>query len=577
MKMSDRNSRQATEYANKRKEQLERANKLRREREAQEVAKQLSSLDINASVGPAAGCTALSSHSSMGGVTVSSYTDSRTGASVAERIVVGRDAMTFRDPWAAMPGAEVPPVRDPPRARHLVPSHRAGRQCGGETKQEVVSRVDVSGDFETVAPANNHYLSADSEKFFASPLDPAGTLFDVSEMPVLCMSTRGGEVIVGCADHALYSVSLTPPTSGSRSGVCAQPITTMYGKKHGHSDWVTSVCHIADGRVLSGGMDNRLCLWNASRSSCVELPNGHERSVSKVLADTTYNVALSCGYDGNVMVWSFGASGESSGAARRGPARSTAGVVGPKTVLTGHKSPVVECVFKGPTVACGTKEGSLFFWDLPTGSILNRQRAHKNGPVTALEQIENSPLFVSGGSDGVLKIWDPRSPEGSKGSVARVDVHASSAKSTTGVVTAITSLEGNGGGDISYVVTGGSDGNIVATDCRVLEPSSSDRLIPVHRWQHHRAPVNSVTLAGNGGCVFASDAAGMILCYDVLGLDRGYVIGKGSSNSFSDTGAGIGLRYGLGGSSRGGVRTLACNGECVVAGGDDGNVLVYKF
>lgn len=585
MKLSDKNSQQAAEYAAKRREQLERANKLRKEREAQSVAQQMASMDVNDGRGgaryrsPPSGQQSLaiapSASSSRGGITTTSYTDPRTGASVAERIVVGREAMGYHDPWEQprrdSSSRGMPAVA--PNKRIVAPPTSSLRPL--QSKDAIVSKREISDEFRTESPNNNHDLTVDSEIYFSSPLDPAGTLYDVSAMPVLCMSSTDGEVVVGCADHSLYAINVLSGQSDRSRGQSAPSFTTMHGKKHGHSDWITGVCHLADGRVLSCGMDNRLCLWNSSKSSCVELPNGHERSVSKIISDTQYNVALSCGYDGNVMAWAFGAGSEGSGP-RRGVSRAPAGVHGPVATLYSHKSPVVECVFKGSTIASGTKEGSLFFWDLPTATLLNKHRAHRNGALTALESVTDSCLFVSGGSDGVLKLWDPRCSEGGKGSVARVDVHASSARSTTGVVTTIACLEDAGSGDLSYVATGGSEGNIVVTDCRYVAPDPRDKLIPVHRWEHHRAPVSSMVLAGKGGCIFSADAAGMVMCYDILGRDQDYVIG-GSKAVEDGSGAGVGLRYGLGASSQGGVRALACVGGKLVAGGDDGNVLVFGY
>ena len=48
-----------------------------------------------------------------------------------------------------------------------------------------------------------------------------------------------------------------------------------------HWRQVTSVAYCADGRVLSGGSDSKLCLWNASGTICKDL-TGHLGSVAKV-------------------------------------------------------------------------------------------------------------------------------------------------------------------------------------------------------------------------------------------------------------------------------------------------------
>lgn len=49
------------------------------------------------------------------------------------------------------------------------------------------------------------------------------------------------EVVVGGSDHALYSINVADPSS--------KPVT-MYNKSNGHTDWVTTVTHLADGQVI---------------------------------------------------------------------------------------------------------------------------------------------------------------------------------------------------------------------------------------------------------------------------------------------------------------------------------------
>ena len=43
--------------------------------------------------------------------------------------------------------------------------------------------------------------------------------------------------------------------------------------------WVTCVEHLPDGRVLSGGMDSKLCLWGRKSTRCRDLL-GHTKSIS---------------------------------------------------------------------------------------------------------------------------------------------------------------------------------------------------------------------------------------------------------------------------------------------------------
>ena len=45
----------------------------------------------------------------------------------------------------------------------------------------------------------------------------------------------------------------------------------LFNKKYGHHEWVTTCAHLKDGRLLSGGMDSLLCLWDKSIVKCENL------------------------------------------------------------------------------------------------------------------------------------------------------------------------------------------------------------------------------------------------------------------------------------------------------------------
>lgn len=49
---------------------------------------------------------------------------------------------------------------------------------------------------------------------------------------------------------------------------------TLYSRTYGHSEWVTDVAFLPDGRLLSSGMDNKLCLWERAGVRCTDLA-GH--------------------------------------------------------------------------------------------------------------------------------------------------------------------------------------------------------------------------------------------------------------------------------------------------------------
>ena len=82
---------------------------------------------------------------------------------------------------------------------------------------------------------------APSEPFLRPPIDPAGRVIDCSDRLLICSSSNmRNEVVVGGSDHALYAININDQNSRH---------ITMYGKSNGHTDWVTTVTHLANGKV----------------------------------------------------------------------------------------------------------------------------------------------------------------------------------------------------------------------------------------------------------------------------------------------------------------------------------------
>lgn len=66
---------------------------------------------------------------------------------------------------------------------------------------------------------------------------------------------------------------------------------------------MTTVQLLNDGRIISGGMDGFICLWNKSGVKC-DFLKGHETSITKILCDKK-NVAISASYDYTLRIWAI--------------------------------------------------------------------------------------------------------------------------------------------------------------------------------------------------------------------------------------------------------------------------------
>jgi WD40 repeat protein len=186
--------------------------------------------------------------------------------------------------------------------------------------------------------------SCAAEGWQFGPVHEAGVVVEFSDRNIFCMSVCDDEVVVGCADHALYSFNVREALGGSGGGggggggggARTKPkpplrVRKYYGKTCGHTEWVTCVTHLDDGQVLSGGMDNKMCLWAKGGSSCVDIST-HSASISVLRSGGQF--VLSGSYDKSLRLWK-----KETSTTRRGGGGG--GGLSERGVLKGHKAPVL--------------------------------------------------------------------------------------------------------------------------------------------------------------------------------------------------------------------------------------------
>lgn len=413
------------------------------------------------------------------------------------------------------------------------------------------------------------------------------------------MSVRCDEAVFGCADHALYGISLsqgvkTKQLYGSRSNPGA-----------GHKEWITTVAHTAQGDIVSGGMDGRLCLWPGQGGDPGEI-QAHAGSISLVKADGEGRI-VSCGYGGALRVWDCRSS-------RRMPQ------------LTGElcdvrlPAPCMDFAWNGANVVTGHRDGRLGLFDLETGTMVVCIRDAHRGHVTTVSNLAPSPgrgggdrpgcCFVTGGQDGFVRIWDAR--VGGKGG----------GKSSTGgegggmeyVMEAPAHRGPKGVGAVGGVIMAGEGGNRLASfgaDRRVCiletrggrgvgldsgkegggggrrsgsrgahDRMESSALAIEHVFDEHRDFIYCMDF------VPASTSRGMSGERDIFGSNA--VGGEEGGGGVLVTGGGDGmllvhdlgsmrLSYGLGCCSAGAVRCVVAQKDRLTVGGDDGNAMLYNF
>ncbi|EKX36616.1 hypothetical protein GUITHDRAFT_165675 [Guillardia theta CCMP2712] len=312
-----------------------------------------------------------------------------------------------------------------------------------------------------------------------------GTLLDLSDRPNTCISVWGGEAVIGSTDHALYGIDL----------VKQRKSRTLYTKTHGHTEWVTCVSHTADGRVLSGGMDGKLCLWNKAGAQCSDL-QGHSASISDMKAvqsDGGGNFAFTSSYDKTVCVWDL------SKHASRALASS----------LKGHSAPVLcmavvrasEEEAETSSLVSGDRDGVAMLWDVEANK--SRRIPGHGGHITSLAWLDGN-TFLVGAQDGKVKVWDVREER----FIHQIAAHVT--QQGSGAVGNIVVRRTSPNMATTDVVTAGAD-------CRVQVLDARSGFQPRFTFTEHKFNLEDFiySLAMAGSIILSGAGDGMLLAHDV--------------------------------------------------------------
>lgn len=220
-----------------------------------------------------------------------------------------------------------------------------------------------------------------SSQWYKGPV--ADRLIDAHARPIHSISVRGDELVTASDDHSLKVFSISS----------AKQLRELYTKQCGHKDQVTTVDHVKyDGRILSGGMDGKLCLWGANSTRCVDLL-GHSASISQVKCAEKRNIAISASYDKTLKVWNL----------------DKQECIHTMVSKNGHKNAIRNFFWKNSLLCSGDKDGRVGIWDVNNGKLVSVLEEHES-PISSIEILshEDVNVLLTGCMKGKVGVWDLR-------------------------------------------------------------------------------------------------------------------------------------------------------------------------
>ncbi|XP_057439445.1 uncharacterized protein LOC130731235 isoform X2 [Lotus japonicus] len=193
--------------------------------------------------------------------------------------------------------------------------------------------------------------------------------------------------------------------TGSRDGrlkrwALAEDAVTCSATFESHVDWVNDAVLVGDNTLVSCSSDTTLKTWNAfSVGSCTRTLRQHSDYVTCLAAaGKNCNIVASGGLGGEVFIWDLeGALAPVSKCNDAAVDESSNGING-----SGNSLPL-------SNIRTISSSNSISVHTTPTqGYIPIAAKGHKES-VYALAMNEGGTVLVSGGTEKVIRVWDPRS------------------------------------------------------------------------------------------------------------------------------------------------------------------------
>ncbi|KAH0789582.1 cilia- and flagella-associated protein [Histomonas meleagridis] len=201
---------------------------------------------------------------------------------------------------------------------------------------------------------------------------------DIARSECLCISVPadGKMIITGWADGKIKSY--TPETGRE-----------MWTINDAHLNGVTSIATNGS-MAVSGGMNGDICIWNIGprNHNLVKTLKEHHQKITQIKFSKDGNEFVSSSFDGSVIIWDT-------------------------QKLISKQRFIGQAFFNGADLHQETEilitvssDKRIIFWDSFNGSIIRELEASINAQPKSVCISPDGTLFVTGGDDKLVKVWD---------------------------------------------------------------------------------------------------------------------------------------------------------------------------
>jgi WD40 repeat protein len=201
---------------------------------------------------------------------------------------------------------------------------------------------------------------------------------DIARSECFCISVPadGRQILTGWSD-------------GRIRGYLPQSGKELWVINEAHLNGVTAIA--CDGaRTITGGMTGDICIWQIgpTRRQLVKTLKEHHQEVTQIRFSDDGTEFVSASHDGSVIIWDA-------------------------TRITSRQRFMAQTFFNGASMHAETgilvtvsSDKRIVFWDGFNASVIRELEASINGMPTSIDIAPDGKLFVTGGDDKLVKVWD---------------------------------------------------------------------------------------------------------------------------------------------------------------------------